>query len=94
MEPKFKKHHCVYSLVLNCNCAVTIRTVLDIPLMLVHLDRVFTQVSIAVIIWTVFLQKYPLWLYFLAVLGPCFSQVSMVVLLIGPCFYNNDRCGY
>ena len=58
----------MYSMLLDCNRAVTIRTVLDIPLMLVHLDRVFTQVSIAVIIWTVFLQKYPSWL----LIGPCF----------------------
>ena len=81
-------------MLLNCNRAVTIRTVLDIPLMLVHLDRVFTQVSIAVIIWTVFLQKYPSWLYFLALLGPCFLQVSIVVLLIRPCFYIIVHRGY
>ena len=83
-----------YSSLLICNRAATNRHVKGNPPVLVHLDRVFTKVPIAVIIWTVFLQKYPLWLYFLAVLGPCFSQVSMVVLLIGQCFYNNDRCGY
>ena len=95
----------LYSMLLNCNRAVTIRTVLDIPVMLLHLDRVFTQVSIAVIIWTVFLQKYPSWLFFLAVLGLCFFtsfhggftnktvflQQCPSWLLIGPCFYKKSQ---
>ena len=62
----------VYSSLLICNRAVTNRHVRGNSPVLVHLDRVFTKVPIAVFIWTVFLQKYPSWLYFLAVLGLCF----------------------
>ena len=105
-QPDVTKHS-IYSMLLNCNRAVTIRTVLDIPLMLVHLDRVCTQVSIAVIIWTVFLQKYPSWLYFLALLGPCFftsfhcgfTNKTVFLhhcplwLLIGPCFFKKFMGG-
>ena len=50
-NPKGKPN---YSLLLICNRAVTNRHVLDIPSVLVHLDRVFSKVSIAATIRTVF----------------------------------------
>ena len=46
--------HSGYSTLLNCNRAVTIRTVLDIPPMVAHLDRVFTGMSIVVTNRTMF----------------------------------------
>ena len=49
----------MYSMLLNCNRAVTIRTVLDISLMLVNKDRVFTSFPIVVTIWMVFFSKRP-----------------------------------
>ena len=96
-----------YSTLVNCNRAVTIRTLLNIPPMVVHLDRVFSVLPIAVIIRTVFLQEYPSWLNFLAVLGPCFFtsfhggftnktvflQQCPSWLLIGPCFYKKFMSG-
>ena len=96
-----------YSTLLNCHRAVTIRTLLDIPLMVAHLDRVFSVLPIAVTIRTVFLQEYPSWLNFLAVLGPCFFtsfhggftnktvflQQCPSWLLIGPCFYKKFMSG-
>ena len=99
--------HNMYSTLLNCNRAVTIRTLLDIPPMVAHLDRVFSVLPIAVTIRTVFLQEYPSRLNFLAVLGPCFFtsfhggfttktvflQQCPSWLLIGPCFYKKFMSG-
>ena len=76
--------------------------------MVAHLDRVFSVLPIAVTIRTVFLQEYPSWLNFLAVLGPCFFtsfhggftnktvflQQCPSWLLIGPCFYKMFSSGY
>ena len=107
LSEKCRSYFVKYSTLLNCNRAVTIRTLLDIPLMVAHLDRVFSVLPIAVTIRTVFLQEYPSWLNFLAVLGPCFFtsfhggftnktvflQQCPSWLLIGPCFYKKFMSG-
>ena len=54
-----------YSLLLICNRVVTNKHVLDIPPVVVSLDRVLTKVTIVVTNRTVFFQKCPSWFYFL-----------------------------
>ena len=72
-------------MLLNCNRAVTIRTVLDIPSVLVHLDRVFSLVPIVVIIWMMVFSKASEWLLF----GWCFSK-NPLWLLTG-CFTSDSE---
>ena len=61
-----------YSMLLNCNRAVTIRTLLDIPPILINYDRVFTSFPFVVTIWMVVFQKDLWWL----LLGLVFLTVA------------------
>ena len=80
----------MYSMLLNFNRAVTIRTVLDISLMLVNKDRVFTSFPIVVTIWMVVFQK-DLWcllsgLVFLKV-ATYFQYKNLLVVIIRNVFF-------
>ena len=77
-------------MLLNCNRAVTIRTVLDIPLMLVNQDRVFTSFPIVVTIWMVVFQKDLWWLLLglvFLIVATYFQYKSLQVVIIRTVFF-------
>ena len=86
-----------YSLLPNCNRAVTIRTMLDIPPMLVHQDRVFAFFPIMVTIWMVVFQKYPWWLLLglvFRIVDTYFQYKSLQVIIIRTLFFGKPQSGY
>ena len=79
-----------YSLLLNSNYAVTIRTVLDIPLMLVNWERVIASFPIVVTIWMVVFQKDLWWLLLglvFLIVATYFQYKSLQVVIIRTVFF-------